>query len=101
MARPQPLSPNEAKEKILLILCDGDIQPTRHCLYESMPKRSVEDFDIRKALTLGEVQEQPEWEENHQNWKYKVIGKDLDDDKLTVITIIVESDLLLRIVTVW
>jgi hypothetical protein len=101
MAKPQPLSPDEAKEKILLILTDGEIRPTFHCRYESMPKRNVEDLDIRKALTIGEVQDKPEWEDSHQNWKYKVIGKDLDNDKLTVVTVIVESDFLLRIVTVW
>ena len=101
MELPRPFSPQEAKKKILLILLEGIIKPTFHCKYESMPKRSVEDFDIRNALEFGEVKHQPEWDENHQNWKYKVVGKDLEDDKLTIITIIIESDLTLKIVTVW
>jgi hypothetical protein len=101
MAKPQPLSPDEAKEKILLILNDGEIRPTFHCRRDSMTARNVEEFDIRKALTFGEVRAKPAWDETYQNWKYKVVGKDLEDDKLTVITVIVESDFSLKIITVW
>ena len=66
-----------------------------------MAKRNVCDDDIAEALENGEVQQQPEWESNHQNWKYKVVGKDIENNKLTLITIIIENDLTLKIVTVW
>jgi Domain of unknown function (DUF4258) len=101
MAKPQPLSPSEAKEKILLILYEGIVKPTPHCRYDSMAKRNVYDYDIAEALENGEVQQQPKWENTHQNWKYTVVGKDTDDDKLTLITVIIESELMLKIITVW
>lgn len=101
MERPQPLSVQEAKEKILLILNEGIIKPSFHCQRDSMANRGVNDDDIVTALENGEVQEQPVWEDNHQNWKYTVIGKDTDDDDLTLITIIIESELIIKIITVW
>ncbi len=101
MAKPQPLSPSEAKEKILLILYEGIVKPTFHCRRDSMAERNVGDDDIAEALENGEVQQQPEWESSHQNWKYTVVGKDTDDDKLTLITVIIESELTLKIITVW
>jgi protein-tyrosine-phosphatase len=101
MARPQPLSQDEAKEKILLILSEGIYDITEHCRRDSMTRRNVSDDDIIIALENGEVQDKPEWEDNHQNWKYKVVGRDTDNDKLTLITVIIEKDLTLRIITVW
>lgn len=101
MERPQPLSVQEAKEKILLILDEGIIKSTFHCRQDSMTSRNVYDDDIVVALENGEVQDQPEWEDKHQNWKYTIIGKDTDEDDLTLITVIIESELTIKIITVW
>ena len=101
MELPQPFLPQEAKEKILLILYEGIVRPTFHCQQDSMQKRNVGIDDILVALETGEVQRKPEWDDNHQNWKYKVLGKDIENDDLTVVTVIIENDLTLKIVTVW
>lgn len=98
---PPPLSPEEAKRKILLILRDGDFIPTYHCRKESMVNRGVSDQDVLHVLQHGEIISKPGWDENHHNWKYRVEGVDLQEDELTAITVIIEKSLRLIIITVF
>ncbi len=95
------LSPDEAKRLILLILEQGTTEFSAHCLHESMPKRSATTVDVVNALKAGEIIREPEWSEEHQNWKYRVEGADTEGDDLKVNTVIIESDLCLFIVTVF
>ncbi len=90
MAKPQPLSPNEAKEKILVKLADGKLELTGHCLYERMLERNVDYQDIISVLETGEIKRKPEWDIEHQNWKYRVEGFDTVNDDLTAVTIILD-----------
>ena len=98
--KPPALSADEAKRQILFILDEGYVEPSVHCKYESMQLRGVSMLDITHALKTGEIRRQPEWSAEHENWKYRVEGEDADRDDLTVITVIIEPNLTLRIVTV-
>lgn len=91
MAHPLPLSPADAKEKILLKLNEGKFELPFHCRYESMPKRGIKTADILNALETGEIKRAPEWSSEHQNWKYRVEGFDTDEEELTAITVILET----------
>ena len=95
MARPSQLSLEDAKEKILLKLNEGKFELSFHCRYESMPKRNIDETDILNVLETGEIRREPEWSEEYQNWKYRVDGLDLDDDELTVITVILDDILVI------
>lgn len=95
------LSPDEAKRLILLILEQGTIEFSAHCLHESMPKRNATTVDVVNALKTGEIVRDPEWDEKYQRWKYRVEGVDTEGDDLIAITIIIESDLRLFIITVF
>jgi hypothetical protein len=101
MGRPLALSADEAKQRILFILDEGIVEPSAHCLYESMQQRGVSMTDIRHALMTGEIRRPPEWGDDHDNWKYRVEGEDTDGDDLTAITVIIEANLTLRIITVF
>jgi hypothetical protein len=90
MARPPQLSPKDAKEKILLKLNEGKFELSFHCRYESMPKRKIKQSDILNVLERGEIRREPEWSEKHQNWKYRVEGFDIENEKLTAITVILD-----------
>lgn len=95
------LSPDAAKAKILDILENGRIIPTWYHARKRMQQRSVEDADIREALSNGDIKRRAEWDEQHQNWKYRVEGTDLEGEAITLITVIIESDHLLRIITIF
>lgn len=90
MERPPPFSAHEAKEKILLKLNEGKYELSLHCRYESMPKRKIKQSDILNVLETGEIKREPEWSDEHQNWKYRLEGFDVDDEELTVVTVILD-----------
>jgi hypothetical protein len=99
--RPPALSADEAKRKILWLLEEGYVEFTWHCRNESMPTRGITALDVTHALENGEVVGSPEWDDVHGNWKYRVKGEDLDGDDLTSLTVIIEEDATLRIITVF
>ena len=101
MTRPASLSADEAKEKIRLILAKGKVELPYHCKRDSMPRRSVTLPDIVNTLQTGEIRRVSEWDDEHDNWKYRVEGVDTDGDDLAAITIIIEADFTLFIVTVF
>jgi hypothetical protein len=101
MAKPDKFLPLEAKRIILLILEQGYIDYSSHCWLDSMPKRQVTTLDVVNSLKTGQVVREPEWDEDHQNWKYRVEGVDTEGDELTAITIIFTAGLTLYIITVF
>lgn len=100
MAKPPQLAPAEAKEKILDILEDGDIIPTYHYNKDRKNLRNAPIDDVINVLQTGKIKRNPEWSEEHRNWVCNVEGYDLDDDKLIVVTAIIERNWQLIIITV-
>lgn len=101
MGRPRPLSPPEAQRLVLLILDEGFVEPTYHCRYDSMRERNVTMPQLVHTLRTGRVHRSPEWDNAHEAWKYRVEGVDTDGDELTAVTVILERELTLRIITVF
>lgn len=95
------LTADEAKEKITMILDEGTVELSFHCRTESMRKRGVTMLDIVTTLKTGEIRRAPEWDDEHSNWKYRVEGEDIEGDDLTAVTLIIETDMRLYIVTVF
>lgn len=101
MSVPKQLSPDQAKAKILQIIETGRIVPTWYHGQQRMHQRDVTEDDVREALTNGEIKRPAEWDDRYNNWKYRVEGIDLEGEELRVITIIVEYDHKLRILSVF
>ena len=103
--QPQKLSPEEAKRRIVFILKGGgSFIPLWHC-YQRMGERGgisgVSDRDVINVLLHGEIIREPEWDDNHNNWKYRVEGKDIEGDDLTAITVIVDETFAIKVITVF
>ena len=96
----QPVSGAEAKRVILLILEQGTFEMTSHAR-ERMRKRNASYQDIVNTLETGQILREPEWDEGHGHWKYRVEGVDLDGDSLTAITVIFDSEMSLLVVTLF
>lgn len=97
----KPLSPDEAKRKISLILDEGIFELSLHCKRDSMPKRNVSTQDVLNALKTGQIIREPEWDAGYENWKYRVEGVDTEGDDLIAITVIFDSEMSLLVVTVF
>ncbi len=101
MGRPRPLSPSEAERLVLLILDEGFVEPTYHCRRDSMRERNVTMPQLVHTLRTGRVLRSPEWDDAYEIWKYRVEGVDTEGDELTAVTVILEEELTLRIITVF
>ena len=101
MGNPTKYSRKDARELIVQIAREGKILLTRHCQYESMVNRHVSAQDIEFVLETGVIKKEAEWDDRAKNWKYHVEGKDLDSDRLTVITVILIEDFTQKVVTVY
>lgn len=73
---------NSAKETLRDIARHGCFSFTNHCR-KRMRERNVSADDILNVLMWGKVSEIQESAE-HNKWKCKVEGKDLDNDPLTL-----------------
>lgn len=56
-------------------------------------------LDVEHALCSGVSSRAPEWDAEHESWKYRVEGSDVEGAQLTVIVVIDEAEPLLRLVT--
>jgi hypothetical protein len=94
----RPFTPEEATEFInkIATYADLEIAYTGHCK-EQMILRGFTFQDLLLLFSNGKVNSQPEYDENYQDYKYKVEGTTLDDDQGSVITVILDSRKLLAI----
>lgn len=56
--------------------------------------------DIAHCLTMGRVTREPEWNERHQEWRYRIEGEDVEGVELTLI-VAFEDEETLVVVTVF
>ena len=101
LTRPPRLSPPEATRRIRSILEEGTIDYSAHCWRKRMPERSVTTLDVEHLLRKGQVIREAEWDSDCCNWRYRVEGTDIEGDELTAITVIVEQNFSLLVVTVF
>lgn len=94
------LSPEVAQKIIRGIATNGSIVPTYHVEFESGSDRNCNLQDVTEILKNGIVKDQPEYDKNHQNWKYRVEGKSIDGDDSIVITVILSYNEL-RAITIF
>jgi len=64
---------------------------TNH-IRESMNKRDFTTSDILKVLSTGELKKKREFDDMYQNWKYRIEGKDVEGEKLTLIFSITQEE---------
>lgn len=100
MSQPKKLSPTEAYELIQALLkeCGERLGRTIHAR-DRMVERNVNLDDILNVLRTGTVGP-PEWNEEHQNWKYPVSGLDLDGVGLVVVVALEPQHCRITVITV-
>lgn len=57
-----------------------------------MNKRDFTTSDILKVLSNGELKKKREFDDMYQNWKYRIEGKDIEGEKLTLIFSITQEE---------
>ncbi len=95
----EPFSSSEAISRIREIASFGDVQTTSHCR-RRMTERSFHFQDLLSVLVNGEITDQPEYDEKHDQFKYRVQGTTIDGDSAIAVTVILSFRSLL-VVTIF
>jgi len=100
--RPEPHNKSEATKLIKAIARDkeGMVNVRSHAK-KRMKERNVDMLDILCAFRNGRILETPEWDIDHNEWKYKFTGNNVDGDPIAIITNIDEKKKQIVLVTVF
>jgi hypothetical protein len=90
------LEPKNAERKINEIAKLGSISYTAH-FFDRMRERDYDFQDLDLVLSTGKVRKPPEWNSDHNNWKYKMEGNVVEGEKATVVVTILSHNELLCI----
>jgi len=82
------ITPRKAQQEIRGIAKWGSITLKSHC-WERMDERGFDIQDLEYLLSYCTVTDPPEYDEEHDDWKYRAKGQVIDGDRAIVITIIV------------
>lgn len=97
--RPKPLPEPELQTAISRIVLYGTYRETRHSA-EDRSYRNVSDDDIQFMLrSTWKLVGDPEWDEKHGNWKYKLAGKDIEGDDLVLVVAVNQEEQLITVIT--
>lgn len=80
----EALDPQTATQFIRDAVKFGEIDVSSHALHR-MDGRDLDFNDLLLLLSNGKVTETPEYDEKHDNFKYRITGPTLDDDLATAI----------------
>lgn len=96
-----PLDPADATRLIKNIARFGTVKVTKHCREDSMPDRGFQFQDLVAVLLNGEVKRSPEYDSDHDTYKYRVEGTAIDDDERAVAITVILSEHAVLVVTIF
>ena len=95
---PDALTAADARALIDRLLSIPDsISITDHCRTRGQQRR-FDQFDIWHVLEHG-LPSAEEWDDKHQEWKYKIAGTDIDGDSLTLVIVLDIQNQAIKIIT--
>ena len=100
--RPKSHSKSEATRLIKAIARDKDgMINVRSHAKKRMKERNADMLDILCAFRNGRIIEAPEWDADHNEWKYKFTGNKVDGETIAIIVNINENKKQLVLITVF
>jgi hypothetical protein len=86
------------KETILKIANSGGLVLTDH-VEQKMSERNFTIRDVINVLLNGRLKKKRGFDEEYQEWKYSIVGRDIDGTKLSIVFTINELERLLVLIT--
>jgi len=97
--RPAALSEDELRVCVQRIVLYGTVRESWHSKNDRS-YRNVSMDDIQHMLrSEWKLKSKPGWSDDHGNWKYKLDGKDLDDDELTLVIAVRDEQVEILVIT--
>jgi len=95
-----PLSNKAAIKAARRYLNDGQITWKPH-MKQRMEERNISIRDVLAIIDGGRINDEPEYDEEHGNYEYHIIGRDVEGKKRTLIVGIDENEETLELITVY
>ena len=90
-SRPKPLTLEVAKARAIELYNEGFVRPTIPHFPERMTEWGIIDWDLIHVITHGLILYKPRWDRTFSEWRYRVIGEDLNGNRLAVVFSIDEN----------
>ena len=81
---PIKYAPAQALKRIKKNLTNGKTYPTKH-FRERLTERKISMQDANYVLKRGNITDEPELDIKTHHWKYKVRGKTVDNEQVSVV----------------
>jgi hypothetical protein len=89
----------ELRVALTRIIIHGTYRETRHSSDER-GYRNISDEDIQAMLQGSwRLATAPEWDDRHWNWKYRLVGSDIEGDELVLIVTLNLEESLITVIT--
>jgi len=96
----QPISKQEAKKvkEAIRKINDWNLTFTDH-INQKMNEKNFAARDVINVLLNGRLKKKREFDEENKGWKYTIVGRDIEKEKLTIVFTIIETEKLLILIT--
>ena len=68
---------------------------------QRMEERDISIRDVLNIIDSGKINDPPEYDNEHENYTYRIIGKDIDGKKRTLVVGINQKEEMLELITVY
>lgn len=93
------LNGEELRAAVARVVLYGTYRESKHSA-QDRSYRNVSDDDIQFMLRgLWTLAQEPEWDEGHRNWKYKLAGQDIEGDELVLLVTLNQEEQMITIIT--
>ena len=93
------LAGDDLRAAVSRIVLYGTYRESKHSA-QDRSYRNVSDDDIQFMLCgAWTLAAEPEWDEDHRNWKYKLVGQDIEGDELVLLVSLNHEEQMITIIT--
>jgi hypothetical protein len=93
------LAGEELRQAVTRIVLYGNFRESGHSAFDRSYRNVSHDdmlYMLEGAWTLAA---EPEWDEKHHNWKYKLAGQDIEGDDLVLLVALNTEEQMITIIT--
>lgn len=98
-SRPVALAGEDLRQAVTRIVLYGTFRESAHSAFDRSYRNVSQDdmlFMLEGAWALAA---EPEWDDKHHNWKYKLAGQDIEGDDLVLLISLNTEEQIITIIT--
>jgi len=98
-SRPQPLAGEALRQAVTRIVLYGTFRESAHSAFERSYRNVSHDDMLHMLEGTWTLAKKPSWDEKHYNWKYELVGQDIEGDELTLVVALNTEEQMITIIT--